>query len=300
MSGARARRWLARCGGALLVATVVAPARSTAHAQAVGVTLRLRPRAGDTLHLRFEQTVSGTGPATGESTGASGGRAAERLLSSMVVLSRSVVEQSDASGCVVVAHTDSVTMRMPGAPPEALSRARRGMQGRVTRMRVAPDGAMQWMPPGAAAGAVPEKAASGTALGLPGALPAMAVAVGSTWTRTMPLPWAEGAADGGADGAPRLEVVFRLDSLARNGTLAFVSMHGRLRATAGNAARVGGATVAGGTADGALRLDLARGWIVDSRADFVLDVLPNPAPGTPSARPSSPMRLRIAQRLVAR
>ncbi|MGZ8470878.1 MAG: hypothetical protein ACXW61_14505 [Gemmatirosa sp.] len=250
------------------------------------VALRLRPRAGDTLHLRFEQTVSG---------GAQAARPA-RVLSSMTVLSRSIVERSDASGSVVVAHTDSVDLRMAGAPPEALARTRRDMQGRATRMRVAPDGAMRWMHEGTPRGVQ----APGTTLGLPGALPAMPVAVGATWTRTMPLPWSDGAPARAGTEAPRLEVVFRLDSVGRGGTLAFVSMRGRLHSAPGAGVRVGGASVGGGKADGALRLDLARGWIVDSRVDFVLDVFPPAGAAAPGAPPPAALRILVSQRLAAR
>ena len=64
---------------------------------------------------------------------------------------------------------------------------------------------------------------------------------------------------------------------------------------------MGGAAVDGGTATGQLRLDLGRGWIVDSRVEFALDLLPpsaaGAAPGTP---PAPPMRVVVSQRLVAR
>jgi hypothetical protein len=254
--------------------------------------LKLRPRPGDTLHLRFEQVVYGGGNAAAEA--ARGGKV-PRILSSMTVLSRSIVEQGDMEGSTIVAHTDSVVLRMVGAAPESLERARRAMQGRATRMRVAHDGAMSWSPAAARRGDT--AGAAGGALGLPGALPPAPVAVGASWTRTMPLPWADGGAVRGE--APRLQVTFRLDSVSRGGALAYPSRRGRLLAGAGAAARVGGASVSAGTAEGAMRLDLARGWIVDSRADFALDVLPVGA--TPPGQLSpAPMRLRIAQRLTAR
>jgi hypothetical protein len=287
-SGRTARRL---AGAALTAAAVAAPVPSLG-AQAGAVKLHLRPRSGDTLHLRFEQAVYGGAEAAADAARAG---KVSRLLSSMTVLSRSVVEQSDASGSVVVAHTDSVVLRMLGAPPEALERSRRGMQGKTTRMRVAPDGAMRWSPDASRRG----DTASGAALGLPGALPAMPVAVGSSWTRTMPLPWADGGVVRG-DVPPRLEVTFHLDSIARGGAMAFVSMRGRLLAVDGAVARVGGASVTAGTADGALKLDLARGWIVDSRADFVLDILPPATGSAPGQHPAAPMRLRISQRLTAR
>jgi hypothetical protein len=193
----------------------------------------------------------------------------------------------------VVAHTDSVELRMPGAPPEALARARRGMQGRATRMHVAPDGAMRWIPE-RGKGA---DTAAGTTLGLPGALPAGPVAAGATWVRTMPLPWTDGAPPRAGEEAPRLEITFRLDSVARGEGVAFVSMHGKLLAADGATVRVGGARVGAGSADGRLRLDLARGWITDSRVDFALDLVP---PSAPAGAKAPPMRVVVSQRLVAR
>jgi hypothetical protein len=297
-TGRRLRALAASLGGLALAAAeagaqAVKPAQAMVLPPGATVALRLRPRAGDTLHLRFEQTVSGAAAAA---RGPAAGRPS-RLLSSMTVLSRSVVERSDAEGSVVVAHTDSVDLRMAGAPPEVLARARKGMQGRATRMRVAPDGAMRWLQGGKAR---PGEPAGGTALGLPGALPAMPVAVGASWTRTMPLPWSDGAPVRPGAEAPRLEIVFRLDSVGRGGTLAFVSMRGRLLAAPGAAVRVGGASVGGGKADGQLRLDLARGWITDSRIDFALDVLPPAGAAAPGAPAPAPMRVVVSQRLVAR
>jgi hypothetical protein len=279
---------------AALALSVGAAAASPLGAQAV--TLRLRPRAGDTLHLRFEQTVSGGAGATAAGDAAS--KPARRLLSRMLVLSRSVVERTDADGSsVVVAHTDSVELRMPGAPAEALARARKGMQGRATRMHVAPDGAMRWLPERARATDTASGAASGTTLGLPGALPATAVAPGTSWTRTMPLPWRDKPGAGVPGEPPRLEVTFRLDSVARGGGVAFVSMRGRLLAADGASVRVGGALVGGGTADGRLRLDLARGWITDSRIDYALDLV---APSATAGARTPPLRVVVSQRLVAR
>jgi hypothetical protein len=287
LAGALAGVALPSAGAGAQAVKSVKAAQATVAPPGAVVALRLRPRAGDTLHLRFEQTVAG-GAATARPS---------RLLSSMVVLSRSVVERSDAEGSVVVAHTDSVELRMAGVAPEALARTRKEMQGRATRMRVAPDGAMRWLQEGRTAG---KQSAGGTALGLPGALPAMAVAVGTSWTRTMPLPWTDGAAVRAGAEAPRLEVVFRLDSVGRGGTLAFVSMRGRLLAASGSGVRVGAASVVGGKADGQLRLDLGRGWVTDSRVDFALDLLPPAGVAAPGAPAPAPMRVVVSQRLVAR
>ena len=288
-------------GGLLVTLGAVAPG-GEAGAQAVArspgdrptIALRLRPRAGDTLMLRFEQAMyrAAPGAAPGLALGAPPGG---RPTSSMTVLSRSIVEATDLSGSVVVGIVDSVRWTVAGGvtgvAAEALERARRAMQGRRTRMRVATDGAMRWLADGAAGrqGGI----AATLAAGLPGALPEAPVAVGATWTRTMPLPWADAVR---ATAAPRLEVTFRLDSLTRGRSVAHLSMRGRL-AGGGGGARVAGAAVVGGAAVGALQVDLARGWVTDSRTDFLLDL----EAGDPmSGARARPVRVRVAQRLTVR
>jgi hypothetical protein len=128
----------------------------------------------------------------------------------------------------------------------------------------------------------------------PGTLPAEPVAVGATWTREMPLPWGGSDRPGG-----KLQVVFRLDSLAPGGTLAYVSMRGAL-------SREGGPTPQGakvtttGTLTGSLCVDLRRGWMTDSRSTFVMTTVVTPPAGGPAAGGApSRVKLKVTQRLRA-
>ncbi|HEY0779355.1 MAG TPA: hypothetical protein VGD56_15415, partial [Gemmatirosa sp.] len=97
------------------------------------VALRLRPRPGDTVRTRFEQTVRLT--PRGAPTAADVVPA-----SAMLVIARSIVERVDDAGALLLAVTDSVAFRAPGAPAAAVERMRRGMQGRRAELHVAPDG----------------------------------------------------------------------------------------------------------------------------------------------------------------
>lgn len=245
------------------------------------VALRIQPRVGDTLRMRFDQVVQAAGPAPANS-------APPTRTSSMRVLSRSVVERVDAAGAVVLTITDSAAFDAPGVDPRQVDAARKAMRGRWARMRVSSAGAMELL------GGPPPAGSDGAALTrLPGTLPDAPVAVGATWTREMALPWTGAAFAAGAEGG-RLQVVFRLDSVAGNGTLAFVSMHGAL-ARAGVAQR-GARVTTSGTMSGFLRVDLRRGWMTDSRATFAMVSTMTPGPGTSKGRPME-LRVSITQRL---
>jgi hypothetical protein len=157
------------------------------------------------------------------------------------------------------------------------------------RMRVSPAGAME----------VLEVAPQGSVLGaqdalarLPGTLPETAVTVGSTWTRELALPWSGNpvVTPGG-----HLQVIFRLDSVARGGTLAYVSMRGALARAA--VAQGGGQLTTSGTMTGDLLVDLRRGWMTDSHATFTLVSTLLPKSGGATAAQPMELRVTITQRL---
>jgi hypothetical protein len=243
---------------AATVAGTFGAAAAGAQAGAGAVLLRLRPRAGDTVRTRFEQSVKFVGRAGGAATAADAPLAPS---GAMVVYAHSVVERADAGGAEITAVTDSVALKASGAPAHATEASRRAMQGRRTRLRVAPDGATTVL------GAAGRRA--GDAMRFPAALPDGPVAPGAMWARAMTVPWGAARAPGQAaapHAASTIDVWFRFDSLARGGTLAFLSLRGTVRPPAGDgdAASPGGVT-------GLLVVDLARGWVVDSRATFQLD-----------------------------
>ncbi len=252
-------------------ARAAAPAGGPVGAPAA-VLLRLRPRAGDTVRTQFEQTVRFLARGGGEAVPAPSGR--------MTVYAHAVVERVGAAGALVLAVTDSVTLKASGTPAHATEAARRAMQGRRQRLRLTPDGATAVL--GAGGSADPS-------MRFPALLPGGAVAPGAMWARAMPLPGGAVAPGATAQAAgTSIDVWFRLDSLGRGGTLAFVSMRGTLRAPAGGDDPL----PSPGGVRGALVVDLARGWVVDSRAAFELDGALTAPGGAPR-----PVRVVVTQRL---
>jgi hypothetical protein len=284
----RRTRGTAAAAFAVVVAGTVAGALGAAPAGAqpggTGVVLlRLRPRAGDTVRTRFEQSVKFVGRAGGAPAAADAPLAPS---GAMVVYAHSVVERADAGGAEITAVTDSVALKASGAPAHATEASRRAMQGRRTRLRVAPDGSTTVL------GAPGRRA--GDAMRFPAALPDGPVAPGAMWARAMTVPWGAARAPGqpaaphaASHAASTIDVWFRFDSLGRGGTLAFLSLRGTVRPPPGDgdAASPGGVT-------GLLVVDLARGWVVDSRATFQLDG----ALTAPGGQPR-PVRVLVTQRL---
>ena len=270
----------------LVAAASVRPtvAAGQAVARPRAVALRLLPHAGDTVRTRFEQTVR-----VGRRDAAAGALDDVAPARAMLVIARSIVERVDGNGAVLLAVTDSVAFHAPGAAPAAVERMRRGMQGRRAQMHVAPDGAL------AASGTAPDGGLAGVAasLRLPGTLPASVVAPGATWRRAMAVPsW------GGGTAPPHLDVWFHFDSMTAGGARAYISLRGRVHGdatTEDDGAVPDVPNAAAGRVEGALVVDLARGWVVESWATFHLDGEMVSAPGGAPM----PVRVVVTQRMKA-
>ena len=277
---------------ALLVVAVLAPARPAVSqstkkaakvAKVANVALRIRPHVGDTLRMRFDQVVQSAGPAPPSSPVPS-------RSSAMHVISRSVVERSDDAGAVVLTITDSATFEAPGIDPRQVDAARRALRGRWARLRVSPVGAMEMLDARPGDGQGSTVAAFSR---LPGTLPEAPVRVGETWTRDLALPWGVGGGTSPFSAGGKVQVVFRLDSVTPGGSHAFVSMRGAL---ARSGVAQGGANVTTrGTMTGTLLVDLKRGWMTDSRAEFAMVTTWLPIAGS-KARPMQ-LRVTVTQRL---
>jgi hypothetical protein len=103
-----------------------------------------------------------------------------------------------------------------------------------------------------------------------GEMPAMlartAVAVGEKWTREMQIPL---SSEPGAIGSVR--ATFRLDSLGRNGDIAYVSMRGTIsRINTLGAAPAGPGYGTSGQLSGTIQIDRRLGWITDSRSTIIV------------------------------
>ncbi|MFP5355619.1 MAG: hypothetical protein ACLGIK_10810, partial [Gemmatimonadota bacterium] len=219
----RTRVWVARWLGALVcVGAAGAGAPPVAGAQAPSspgsvapLVLQLRPRPGDLLRLRLDQTIEmGVSARAADDTTAAD-------VTSLVMLARLAVESSDPEGATVMSAVDSVRIESSGRYQSDVLRQAAALQGQRFRFRVAPDGAT------AVSGA---DAWAGPAVGsflsqLPATLPRDAVAPGATWNRTVEIPLAA-STDGRATAT--LTATFRFDSLSRSGEFAYLSMKGRL------------------------------------------------------------------------
>lgn len=273
-------------GVAMLVAAVrplgaQAPSSSSAPAGVSPLVLQLRPRPGDLLRLRLDQTIEmGV-----TERGADDSTAAD--VTSLVMLARLSVESADLSGATMLAVADSVRIDDNGGFQSDVLRQARALQGQRFRFRVAPDGSTTVAGTDAWAGP-----AVGSLLSqLPATLPSDAIAPGASWNRSVDIPLAA-APDGRANAT--LTATFRFDSLSRSGEYAFISMKGRLvrsgpmQGTAGAAPKAGGFVQTSGNVTATLLLDRRRGWIAEARTVIALRSLV-----TGRGKDAPPLRVRM-------
>ena len=225
---------------------------------AQSVLLQIRPRVGDTLRLRIEQEM--------EISGVSKVRDADTTItmrSSMLMLSRSIVVESDDEGTTVKSITDSVAVDMGATDPLVVTlsdQARRSLQGKEVRVRFSREGS------GTVVDADPDipRDFQSVFSQLPATFPRHQVAVGSTWKQRIPIP-----DTGPGQVAGTLQATFRLDSLTRRGKLAHISMRGTVtRDSTANPIRGGARMTMTGTVTGYMVLDRGRGWVTDASTEM--------------------------------
>lgn len=273
------RRWRA---GPLRLAVVVACA--TVGATVVGaqqpVALRIAPPIGETMRMRLDQRMEMSG-----TTRLGGGDSTATVVTTLLVISRAFVERRDRDASVLLASTDSVAASSSGADSQSVAtETRRALQGKRVRLRVAPDGATEVMGGDDAASAELKALFSQ----MPATLPNGPVAVGQAWSRVMMAPI--GAA-GGREGG-KLQATLKLDSLSRNGDLAYVSLVGML--TRPPSSKDGWATLSmTGSMHGGLVIDRRRGWITDARMTYLVRSTVAPSSGT--AVEAMRFRMKVTQ-----
>src|SRR5687768_13475454 len=266
----------------LTAVAVIASIVPVAHAQSV--LLQIRPRVGDTLRLRIEQEmeISGVGKVRDTDT-------TMTMRSSMLMLSRSIVIQSDNEGTIVRAITDSVAVDMGAMDPRVATlsdQARRSLQGKEVRVRFSREGS------GVVIEADPEipREVQSVFSQLPAFFPRHQVAVGSTWKQRIPIP-----DTGPGQVAGTLEATFRLDSLTRRGRLAHISMRGTVTRDSTAAPLPGGARMTmTGTVTGHMLLDRDRGWVTDASTEMSMRSHIAQPPG--SGLQPVKMQMRLVQR----
>lgn len=265
-----------------LVATFVAAVPGGGFAQSV--TLRIKPHVGDTLRMRLDQESE----MTGVRKMATGGEGSAMVMTTMRMFSRAIVEGSSEQGTTVLAITDSlITTSTDEKTRAATLQAGSRLRGQRVRFRVSPDGMVAMLQD---AGPAPREVAQVVSL-MPTTFPKGAINVGESWMRDMALPVGNGF---GAQVAGRLHVTFRLDSVTRNGELAFVSMRGEMQPATGPGA-ASNAVLEKGLVNGTMVVDQKRGWLAESWFSIAMNSamsLP-PSTGVTSMR----MQMRITQHM---
>ena len=269
--------WSGSAATALLILSA-----SVRPASAQQVMLQIKPHLGDTIRMRLDQESEMTGV---RRTGS--GEASAMVLTTMRMFSRAIVQGASGDGIAVLAVTDSVLVsttddRTRGAMQQMQSQ----MRGQQLEFRVLPDGSVSMMQ----ADGAPREVAQVVSL-MPATFPKSPVRVGETWTREMSLPVGTQL---GAQVSARLQVKFRLDSITRRGTLAYISMHGDMQPAVGPGA-ASGAVLEKGLVSGTMLLDQRRGWLRESWFNIVVSSSLKPAPST-NAQPIR-MQMRITQHM---
>lgn len=240
--------------------------------------LRLSPRVGDTLHTSLEQQteVSATVP----------GNAPRTVTTSLAIHSRTIVRSVKPMNTTVLTIVDSAAMTSTDAhATKMVADAERALTGQQLVLQLGSDGTVESARD--KHGVRLSRDLVDAMSAMPAVFPKKAVAVGQQWTREMPLP-AGGPL--GAGGGGRVRATFRLDSLEKGGTLAYVSMRGDIVAdSAGKGAELSGSVT------GSMLLDRARGWMTDSRFIVTLRSIMSP----PASLGIGPMKFvtKVTQRL---
>jgi hypothetical protein len=242
------------------------------------VLLQIRPHIGDTLRMHLSQSVEMTGTTRG------GGRdsATSSMTTSIEVFTRAIAHQWTSGGTLMQSITDSVAMT-PASAGSLADLKRRAMTGKRVWVRVSTDGAME---------IVDDDDPNSELRHVFGEMPAMLarepVAVGASWTREMQIPL---SGDPGTMGQVR--ATFRLDSLSRNGDLAFISMHGTMsRMNLPGAPPAGAGYATSGTLSGTIQIDRRLGWITDSRSSIIVRSTIAAAPPQKGGPQGAPMQVR--------
>jgi hypothetical protein len=251
-------------------------------AQPGPILLQLRPRAGDTLHLRLDQTVELAGTVRNGDNEVTSSES-----STLIILTRLAIESAQEDGATVLALTDSVRLSSPAntASGSVLAWAK-GIEGQKYRFRVAPDGSTSL----AGAGSWGSPQVGAMISQMPATLPGKPIVLGATWGRVMEVPLS-GPLE--SRGTLRLTATFRFDSVSKSGELAFLSMRGRLtRDGAEPTGREKQMVETAGTVAAQMLMDRRRGWITEAKTTISVHSLIIPAQGD---RPAMKVRMTITQ-----
>ena len=246
------------------------------------VMLQIRPHIGDTLRMHLSQTVEMTGTTRGARTDS-----VRSMTTSIEVFTRAIAQQWTSNGTLMQTITDSVAMNPASAGSLAEFR-RKAMQSKRVWLRVSTDGAMELVDD-----ADPNSELRHLFGEMPAVLSRTSVSVGDKWTREMQIPLSN---EPGAVGAVR--ATFHLDSLGRNGDIAYISMRGTIsRINTPGAAPAGPGYGTTGQLAGTIQIDRRLGWITDSRSSIIVrsSITANPSVKGEAERAPMQVRTKITQ-----
>ena len=240
------------------------------------VLLQIRPHIGDTLRMHLSQTAEMTG-----STSSARNEPAASMTTTIEVFTRAVAKQWTSGGTLMQTTTDSVAMT-PASAASLADLKRRALQAKPVWIRVSTDGAMEMVDDGD-----PNSELRHLFGEMPAMLARTPVAIGEKWTREMQIPL---SSEPGAVGSVR--ATFRLDSLGRNGDIAYISLRGTMsRINTPGAAPAGPGYGTSGQLAGTIQIDRRLGWITDSRSSIIVKSTIMPAPNQ-RGEAMEPMRVR--------
>ena len=247
---------------------------NAAHAQAV--LLQIRPHIGDTLRMHLSQSVEMAGTTSGPRHDTTS------MTTSIEVFTRAIAQQWTSGGTLMQTITDSVAMN-PASAGSLADLRRRTMQAKPVWLRVSTDGAMEMVDDGD-----PHSELRRLFGEMPAMLARNAVAIGEKWTREMQIPL---SSEPGAMGSVR--ATFRLDSLGRNGDIAYISMRGTIsRINTPGAAPAGPGYGTSGQLAGTIQIDRRLGWITDSKSSIIVRSTIESAPNRRGEPATAPMQVR--------
>jgi hypothetical protein len=257
--------------------TLLAAAFFARAAVAQPVLLQIRPHIGDTLRMHLSQTVDITGTTRGARTDST-----RSMTTSIEVFTRAIAQQRTSDGTLMQTITDSVAMS-PASSESLEDLRRRTMQARKVWLRVSSDGAMELVDEG------DQNSELRHIFGeMPAVLSRSSVSVGDKWTREMQIPLSN---EPGAVGAVR--ATFHLDSLGRNGDIAYISLRGTMsRINTPGAAPAGPGYGTTGQLSGTIQIDRRLGWITDSKSTIVVQSTITPASSKKGEPEREPMQVR--------
>jgi len=240
------------------------------------VLLQIRPHIGDTLRMHLSQTVEMTGTTPG------GRHDSSSMTTSIEVFTRAIAENYTSGGTLMRTITDSVAMT-PASAASLADLKRRAMQSKPVWLRVSTDGGMEMVDDGD-----PNSELRHIFGEMPAVLTRGPVAIGEKWTREMQIPL---SSEPGAVGSVR--ATFRLDSLGRNGDIAYISLRGTMsRINTPGAAPAGPGYGTSGQIAGTIQIDRRLGWITDSKSSIIVRSTIESAPDRRGDPQRAPMQVR--------